>query len=149
MRSETSASFEEAWSRKLADFRPELDGSQDYDLVLRCARRDAAATRIRHVPRVLYHLRARAGGGGLDARSDALETGRRAVEEHLVASGIRATIGRADRQSYQVEYALPSPLPRVSILLPSTCEPRLIEPCLRSLLTLTTYRNFEILLLDQ
>jgi GT2 family glycosyltransferase len=34
----------------------------------------------------------------------------------------------------------------VSILLPSRCEPRLIEPCLQSLLTRTTYAHYEVLL---
>jgi GT2 family glycosyltransferase len=35
----------------------------------------------------------------------------------------------------------------VSVLVPSACEPRLIEPCLRSLLTHTHYEPFDILLL--
>ena len=77
---------------KVGGFRPELDGSRDYDLVLRCAKQTPAA-RIRHIPRILYHQRAPAPAAGeLDARSDALEAGRRAVEDHLATSGIRATV---------------------------------------------------------
>ena len=69
---------------KVGGFRPELDGSRDYDLVLRCARQTPAA-RIRHIPRILYHQRApEPAEEELDARSDALDAGRRAVEDHLV-----------------------------------------------------------------
>jgi GT2 family glycosyltransferase len=46
-----------------------------------------------------------------------------------------------------VGYELPSPVPRVSILIATTGAPQLIEPCLTSISTVTIYENFEILLL--
>jgi O-antigen biosynthesis protein len=125
-------------------FRAAFDGSRDYDLVLRCARQ-IPARRIRHISRILYHRRAPDPAVVPDAMPDAIEAGR-AVEDYLVASGTRATVNR-ERGSLRVEYALPSPAPRVSILLPSTGEARLLEPCLRSITTLTTYKNFELALL--
>ncbi len=73
--------------------------------------------RVRHIPRVLYHRGGKANASGAAA------------------------------QPRQAEPGLPQPAPLVSILVPSACEPKLIEPCLRSLLTHTQYEPFEVLLL--
>jgi hypothetical protein len=77
----------------------------------------------------------------------AWQAGRRAIEEHLAKRGLRATVGRAPHEQYQVEYELPVPPPRVSILVPTTGNPLLLGPCLDSVLSHTTYENFEVLLL--
>ena len=47
---------------KSLQFRPEFDGAQDYDLVLRCVAEvltggQTAEKRILHIPKVLYHWR--------------------------------------------------------------------------------------------
>jgi GT2 family glycosyltransferase len=96
----------------------QIAGEGEHDLVLRCAQA-TSADRIRHIPRVLYH---RGGEPG--------------------AADVRVCTPRR-----QADHALPAPAPRVSILVPSVCDVRLLEPCLTSLLTLTLYEPFEILLL--
>src|SRR5438270_5931823 len=65
-----------------AEFRSELDGAQDYDLLLRVSEKP---DRIRHIPRVLYHWRrtAESTAHNTGRRPGALEAGRRAIEEHL------------------------------------------------------------------
>ena len=60
---------------------------------------------------------------------------------------MNATVRRNGVSDYQVEYALPAEPSHVSILVPSRCEPRLLEPCLRTLLTRTTYAHFDVLLI--
>ena len=47
-------SFEHDLIKRVGGMRSECDGSQDYDLVLRCV---VAGARVGHVPRVLYHWR--------------------------------------------------------------------------------------------
>ena len=137
---------------KVGAFRSEFAERYDYDLVLRCARA-TTPERIRHIPRVLYHsgypTRATLAGAAaeLEASSATWETGRKAIEEHLRSGGVNATVQRAGLSDYQVEYALPAQPPHVSIILPSRCEPHLLEPCLNSLLTRTTYANFDVLLM--
>ena len=42
--------------RKIGGFRPEFDGSQDYDLALR-AIDNSSPEKVRHIPHVLYHWR--------------------------------------------------------------------------------------------
>jgi len=96
------------------------EGAREHDLVLRCAEA-SSPKRVRHIPRVLYHR-------GSKSAAAAAAPGACVKPRH-------------------VDYPLPQPAPLVSILVPSACAPRLIEPCLQSLLTRTQYEPFEVLLL--
>ena len=40
--------------KEIGGFRPEYDGSQDYDLMFRCIEN---ADSIKHIPMILYHWR--------------------------------------------------------------------------------------------
>jgi O-antigen biosynthesis protein len=129
-------------------FRAGLEGSQDHDLVLRCAL-ETSPERIRHIPRILYHWRAieSSAAAKRGVKPHAWQAGRRAIEKYLAKRGLRATVGRAPLEQYQVEYELPLPHPRVSILIPTTGNPSLLGPCLDSVLSRSTYEDFEVLLL--
>jgi GT2 family glycosyltransferase len=127
-------------------FRIGFDGSQDYELLLRCIEQ-TSPERIRHIPYVLYHWRAIPGSAAhsADSKPYAWEAGRRAILEHLGRRGIKADVGRAGMAFYQVDYAQPSQLPKVSIVVPTTARLNLIKPCIISLLQGTTYADLEIL----
>ena len=129
---------------RLGGFRPAFAGAEEYELVLRCARA-SEASRIRHIPRVLYHRRDKAQSGRTGP--DHGEAGRRAVTEHLAAQGIAAEVRRSHDCGYQVAYPAPSPNPHVSILVATTARPDLAGPCLKSLFERTTYGNWDVLLL--
>lgn len=79
--------------RDVGGFRQGLEGSQDYDLALRCIERIDPADII-HIPRVLYHWRAASGSTALtiDAKSYALDAAQRALQEHLVRVGSSARV---------------------------------------------------------
>jgi GT2 family glycosyltransferase len=130
-------------AEKVGGFRPGYEGHHDYDLALRCAS-ETSQEHIRHIPRILYHCR---GKNVTTAPDREWRAGRRVVEEHLVRANIDATVERACDHSYRVEYTLPSPLPRVSVLIATTGNERLLEPCMRSILKLTSYHDFEVILL--
>lgn len=87
-------------------FRPEYDGAQDFDLVLRAAealleREDA----IRHVAKVLYHWRSHAASTAENPESKlyAYEAGRRAIQDFADRRGWRA---RAEDTAHVGFYAL-------------------------------------------
>ena len=63
-------------------FRPEFDGSQDYDLLLRAAER---TRKIAHLPCVLYHWRQHPGSLAMraEAKEYTFEAARRALQEAL------------------------------------------------------------------
>lgn len=134
--------------RKVGGFRLGLEGSQDYDLVLRCLAHVGAAE-IHHVPKVLYHWRVHAQS---TARSNgvkphAMVAGETALNEHFLREGIR---GRAEHvgPGYRVRYELPAELPLVSLVIPTRNALKLVRKCVESIVEHTTYGRYEIILVD-
>jgi GT2 family glycosyltransferase len=138
--------YERALVESVSGFRHGFDGNEEYDLALRCSRA-IDRKRIRHIPRVLYHRRLRKVSALSCAISKVWETGCRAITDHLVELGLSAEVRRGCGMGYQVRYEIPSSHPRVSVLVPTTARPKLLEPCIDSLLGRTRYDEFEVLLL--
>ena len=67
---------------QVGGFRPEYDGAQDFDLVLRLTEK---AKCVVHIPKILYHWRSHDASTATNPMSKlyAYEAGRRAVEAHL------------------------------------------------------------------
>jgi GT2 family glycosyltransferase len=134
---------------QVGGFRVGFEGSQDHDLVLRCA--DASAPeRIRHIPRVLYHWRSvkgsTASAAAIEAKPYATHATVRAIKEHCAKHNIAANVRRAITQFYQVDYQVSARLPKVSIIIPTTGDLKLFRPCIESLFARTSYPNLEILI---
>jgi GT2 family glycosyltransferase len=89
-------------AREVGGFRPGLEGSQDYDLALRCIEK-LEPSQIVHIPKVLYHWRAIAGSTALsiDAKSYALDAAQRALQEHLVRTGSDALVQQLPSLDYK------------------------------------------------
>lgn len=104
--------------RKIGGFREGFEGSQDYDLVLRFTEQ-IPDSRIRHIPRVLYHWRAIGGSVALsgDEKPYAHERARAALREHFERTNIDARVEPAFQNMHRVRYALPDGLPRVSVFV--------------------------------
>jgi cellulose synthase/poly-beta-1,6-N-acetylglucosamine synthase-like glycosyltransferase len=104
--------------RSVGGFREGLEGSQDYDLALRCIAASAPG-RIRHVPRVLYHFRAIPGSSALEssAKPYMAHAALRAIKEHLAEHepGARAEPDSGPRL-FRVRFPLGDPPPLVSIV---------------------------------
>ena len=135
--------FRSSMLERVGGFRPEFEGAEEHELVLRCAR-VSQIHRIRHISRVLYHRSADAGSRR--PAVDNYETGRRAIAEHLALQNIVAEVYHR-RAGYEIVYATPVPHPRVSIVIATTGRLDLLEPCLKSLYELTSYDNWEVILL--
>ena len=130
-------------------FRAGFEGSQDHDLLLRCA--DLVEPgQFRHIPRVLYHWRSHAGSTaseiGLEGKPYAWEAGARAIREHLQRRGIKAAVRPAAGQFYQVDYPCPSPPPRVTVIIPTALKLDFVQRCMTSVLRRTTYPNVEFII---
>ena len=136
--------------KKIGGFREGFEGSQDHDIVLRCYE-ETTPNQIRHIPRILYHWRAipgsTASASGLAAKPYAWVAGKKSIEEYLVHLGMPGIVNRSPfGDHYQVSYLSGGNFPKVSIVIPSTCKLHLLKPCMESLLSRTTYPDFEILL---
>jgi glycosyltransferase involved in cell wall biosynthesis len=134
--------------RSVGGFRVGLEGSQDWDLVLRCVER-VEPTQIRHIPRVLYHWRvhAESTARSMTAKPYAAIAGERALNEHFVRTAVRATAEHLDF-GYRVHYALPDVLPLVSLIIPTRNALRLTRQCVESILQKTSYSRYEIIIVD-
>ena len=134
--------------REIGGFRQGFEGSQDYDLVLRCVER-IAPKQIHHISRVLYHWRmhAESAAQSMAAKPYAVLAGERALNEHFQRQTVKA-VSKSIGHGYRVRYALPDMLPLVSLIIPTRNGLRLLRRCVESILKKTTYHNYEILIVD-
>ncbi len=134
---------------RLGGLHTGYDGAQDHDLMLRAAE-ILRPEQIRHVPEVLYHWRKSEGSTALttDAKSYAGRAGAAAVAAHLARSGIPADVTPLPGMTaYRVTYGFTAE-PKVAIIIPYRDQVDMTRRCLRAILSLTAYRNYEILLVD-
>ena len=109
---------------KVGGFRQGLEGSQDYDLALRCIEQ-SNPDQIVHIPRVLYHWRAIEGSTALsvEAKPYALQAARRALEEHRERIGRPARIEILPTSNYRLMPAMSSEDHSISVVLMDAVTP--------------------------
>jgi len=143
--------YERALIEQIGGFREGFDGAQDWDLALRAAERLKAA-QIGHVPRVLYHWRMIEGSTALapGEKSYAHFAALRALQDHFDRTGTRARVEEMPGYSgyYHIAHEIPDPSPSVSLMIPTRDRVDLLRQCVDSILELTTYASYEILILD-
>lgn len=132
---------------KIGGFRPEFDGSQDFDVMLRATER---ARRVVHVPKLLYHWRAVEGSASDDATAKpwAHAASRRVLEDAMHRRGEDAVVEDGYGPGW---YDIRRPIramPSVAIIIPFRDEPGMTAQCLSSLELAPGYDNFEVLLVD-
>ncbi|MDD4904615.1 MAG: glycosyltransferase [Methylobacter tundripaludum] len=135
--------------KKLGGFREGYEGAQDYDLALRCSEQLTPA-QIVHVPRVLYHWRSHPGSTAQagSEKNYALLAGERALNDHFARTQVSAQAKLLDFGMYRAQYAIPKSAPLVSLIIPTRNGLSLIKQCIESLFAKTTYKNFEVLIVD-
>jgi len=124
-----------------------FDGAQDHHLILQAVE---GGCLVHHLPRVLYHWRIteHSTAGGIDNKPYADKAGRLAIEKHLERLGIDATVGHTpDACRYRVTYRVQGS-PLVSIIIPSKDNKEVLDACIRSILEKSTYRNYEIIIVE-
>jgi GT2 family glycosyltransferase len=133
---------------EIGGLRPEYDGSQDWDFILRVTEK---AKRIVHVPKVLYHWRIIPASLAADimAKPYAVDAGKRAREDALLRRGLDGWIEPAtELPGYFRTVYRPRGEPEVSIIIPSKNNHHILKQCINSIELKTTYQNFNILIID-
>jgi GT2 family glycosyltransferase len=72
----------------------------------------------------------------------------RMVAEHLRRMGVAADVARREDGSVWVGYVLPATPPRVTLIVPTRDRLAVLRPCLESLLTMTDYPDWNVLVVD-
>jgi len=134
---------------KVHGFREGYEGAQDYDLALRCMEH-LRSEQIIHIPKVLYHWRIHEGSTALagSEKNYALVAGKKALDDHFKRCEINAKAELLHVGMYRVHYELPALLPLVTIIIPTYNGLVLLQQCIESIVSRTTYSRYEIIIID-
>lgn len=127
-------------------FRSEYDGSQDYDLFLRVLEK---TNNIYHINKVLYHWRmsATSTAGYLGNKDYTNDASIKAIEDALRRRKIKGKVyPNPNVSTYLINYKHNNPL--VSIIIPTKNYGELVQKCVDSIYEKCTYKNFEVILVD-
>lgn len=134
--------------QRIGGLRSEFDGSQDWDFVLRVTEQ---AKKISHVRKVLYHWRVipASVASDLNAKPYAVDAGRRARQAAIERRGLRGTLQPVPQLPgyFRTHYAYRGE-PLISIVIPSKNNGAVLKRCVDSIRNKSTYRNIEIILVD-
>jgi GT2 family glycosyltransferase/2-polyprenyl-3-methyl-5-hydroxy-6-metoxy-1,4-benzoquinol methylase len=139
--------FQASLLETVGEFRPECDGSQDFDMVLRLTEQ---AKKIVHIPKILYYWRSHPNSvaSGIGAKPYVINAAKKAVSDHLERVGLKGEVlDSAVPSMYRLKYDIIGD-PLVSILIPNYEHKAELKTCLESIYAKTTYSNFEILVIE-
>ena len=132
----------------IGGFCQEFDGAQDYDFIFRCTEQ---ARKVHHIPKVLYHWRCHMNSTASNPESKmyAFEAGARAIKAHYDRMGIAVDSVEkgVDYGIYHTRFHLDEE-PLVSVIIPNKDHRADLDLCLTSLLDKGTYRNLEVIVVE-
>ena len=131
---------------KIGGFRVGFEGSQDYDLALRCIE-ILKDNQIHHIPRVLYHWRSHEKSFSHQYPALSKNAAVKALNDHLSRKAINAHAVAVD-SGYRVIYGLPLDKPLVTLIIPTHNRIDLLQRAVNSILEKTTYLNYELIIID-
>ena len=134
---------------KIGGMRKGYEGSQDFDLILRFMEQ-TDRSRIFHIPKVLYHWRMIKGSTSLKIshKNYANDSGVKALKDYLKRNKIKGKVVPGETATrYRIERELES-TPLVSIIIPFKNKAFLLKKCVKSILEKTTYKNYQLVLVD-
>ncbi len=120
-----------------AAFAPDAPDSE-WDLLWRIAE-GAAPQTIAHLPRVLIHRAHRPRGGGKAARP---------VHRHFERQGVQPEFEPLTPRTWRLRLPLPTPAPRVTVIIPTRDQPDLLAAAADGVLTRTVYPDLELVVVD-
>lgn len=133
---------------KIGMLDSKYNGAQDFDFVLRATEK---SKKIVHIPKILYHWRVHRESTAFlpDTKPYAFEAGKRAVEAHLNRIGKKANVEESQDVpgAYKINYEIIGN-PNVTIIIPNKDNIKLLKKCINSILKLTTYKNYEIFIIE-
>jgi len=137
--------YNTALVKKVGSFRAEYDGAQDNDLILRIID-TISPSQIHHIPRVLCHWLDTATP---EQKNHHTVMNQKVIQDYLNHHNKMATVTESSLVSgaFQIQYAVPTSAPLVSLLIHSHNDLVSLKNCIQHLIEKTTYNNYEILIL--
>lgn len=135
--------------KKVGGVRLGYDGSQDHDLYLRAVE-VVRPERIVHIPQVLYRWRHHRASfsGNTRKKKLAMAAGVQAIESALRRRGVQGVVSIDKKLCHYNVHRQLDVEPLVTIIIPFKNKFDLLKGCLDSIVKKTTYKNFEIMCID-
>ncbi len=135
--------------KEIGGFTIGLEGSQDYDIYLRFTEK---TKNIYHLPKVLYHWRMHENSVALNTYSKpyAYIAGQKAIQAAIARRNEPGeVIMHTDEMLgfYTIRYKIKE-YKKVSIIIPAKNKPELLRQCVDSIFSKSTYKDFEVLVID-
>lgn len=129
---------------KVGALRPEFDGAQDYDFILRCVE---AAENIYHIPKVLYSWRVNetSTAGNAQNKTYAYEAGAKALQEHYDRLGLPVEVEQSEYPGFYNPIYDISDMPLVSVMVIPNSDEDIMRCCIESFDD-SRYNNLEFIL---
>lgn len=141
--------FDAGLLKKTGLFRPEYDGSQDHDMILRLTEE---AGNVQHIPKILYYWRSHPNSVAADigAKTYAIDAAKRAVHDHMrdyYGIEVEVESTRAFPTIFQVKYPIEGS-PLISILIPNKDHRTDLKRCVDSIRKKSTWKHYEIVVIE-
>lgn len=133
---------------KIGFFKENMNGAQDYDIILRTC---LESENIAHIPLILYHWRQSSSSTSSNALAKpyAHQAGLNSLSDYVLKKYNKDTkvIEGNHLFTYKLSRTL-HPAIMVSIIIPTKDGIDLLKPCLESIFEISTFKNFEIIILN-
>ena len=135
--------------KEIGGFTIGLEGSQDYDVYLRFTEK---TKNIYHLPKILYHWRMHENSVALNTYSKpyAYIAGQKAIAAAIARRNEPGEVIMHTEEMlgfYTIRYKIKE-FKKVSILIPAKNKPELLRQCVDSIFSKSTYKNFEVIVID-
>ena len=134
-------------AKEIGGDRKGYEGAQDYDFTLRFTEK---TDKIAHIDKILYHWRERKESTAADAGAKPyiLEAAKKTKDDALKRRGLKANLELVEGiYQYRVNYLVDGN-PKVSVVIPSKDNYKILEKCISSFVEKTRYKNYEFILVD-
>lgn len=132
---------------EVGGFRSQFDGAQDWDLFLRVSRK---TENIHHIAKILYSWRISdtSTAKSTSTKPYIVEAQKGALEADMKLEGEGGEVLPGVIPDYwQIRYPLSEDV-RISIVIPTKNQYKIVKRCVDSILEKTTHKNYEIILVD-
>ena len=140
--------FKTSQLKAVGGWRVGFEGSQDYDLLLRYTE---IYTNIHHIPEVLYHwkIHRESAASNESAKPYAHRNAQMALTEAMKRRGYEAEFDFLDGfRGFKMRLKIKKPIALVSIIIPTKNKHTYLRKCIDSIVNKSTYKNYEIILID-
>jgi GT2 family glycosyltransferase len=129
--------------------RKEYNGAQDWDLFMRIT---SMTDKVYHIPKIVYSWRIHdlSTAKNTDAKPYVVAAQKQALTDDVIRRGHKNAVIEQDKKHtgyWHVSYAVEGE-PLVSIVIPSKNQYKIVKRCVESIYAKTSYKNFEIILVD-